>query len=353
MVRKGKVGQNMGFTRKPTVRDIARLANVSIATVSAAFNKGPVSESTRKKVFEAARKLGYRPNLIARSMVTKRTHMIGVVLPWSNIELIDSSVEYASSMKYGVIISISRFVEDGKEESCLEQLMERMVDGIIFLPKQHPAEDYVHMISAVKSAGVKLVLIDRYFREIKVDSVVTDNIKGGYLATKHLIDLGHRRIGFLGGYRGLSSIADRLEGYKKALTEAGIKIDEDLIFFVDIGDDPRELARKILTGRKDITGIFVTSDNITFDIIAEAMNLGVRIPDDVSLVGFDDLLVGHHRIDEMLNPPLTTVRQHFSLMVRKALDLLIDRIEGEEENEDKIIYIEPELIVRKSTRPLL
>ncbi len=342
--------QNVLTKTKPTMHDVARLANVSIATVSAAFNKGPVREQTRNRIFEAARKLGYRPNLIARSMITKRTHMLGMVLPWSNVEITDSAVIYANKNKYGLMSLFSAVDSENSEQKCIESLIERMVDGIIFCPEQGTSEDYAHLLSTIRSAGIKVVLIDRYFNEIKVDSVVTDNIKGGKLATEHLLKLGHKKILFLMYNPNASSTSERLEGYRLAMTEAGILFDSDMIAKVDVRENARNLAKEILSERKDITAVFATGDHLAYDVMLACKEIGRKIPDDISLVGFDDILLGPHRIGELLNPPLTTVRQDFSSMVSQAVELLISKIKNNTPDSGRIKYVQPELIVRESCK---
>ncbi len=348
------VNQNvMNRGKKPTVHDVARLARVSIATVSASFNSGPVREKTRDRILDAAQKLGYRPNLIARSMVTRKTHVLGMILPWNNVEITDAAVTSATSNSYGLMSLFSSSNSEGGERACIESLIERMVDGIIFLPKQNPEEDYGQMLSMIRSAGVKVVLIDRYFNEIKADSVVTDNVKGGRLATEYLLKSGHRKILFFMDSRKASATSDRLEGYKTALAEAGILFDNDMVAHVGMGENARNVAKEILSRRKDITAIFATSDHLAYDVMLACKEVGKKIPDDISLIGFDDILLGPHRIGEILNPPLTTVRQDFSAMVGQAIDLLISKMKTNVPDTGEIKNIEPKLIIRQSCRKVM
>ncbi len=337
----------------PTMYDVAKLASVSLGTVSAAFNDKPVREKTKRRIFEAAEKLGYRPNLIARSMVTRKTHVIGMILPWSNIEIIDSAVTSSVANGYGLMSLFSSSNLQGGERACIESLIERMVDGIIFLPKQDPKEDYSQMLSIIRSAGIKVVLIDRYFNEIRADSVVTDNVQGGRLATEYLLKLGHKKILFLMDSRKASAISDRLEGYRLAMTEAGVLFDNKLVVHVAMGSKSRDIVKEILTQRKDVTAIFATGDHLAYDVMLACNEIGKKIPEDISLIGFDDILLGPHRIGEILNPPLTTVRQDFSLMVRRAIELLISKIKDNSPERGEVQYINSELIIRKSCRKLI
>ncbi len=305
----------------------------------------------RQQILKAAKKLGYRPNLIARSMITRKTHIIGLVLPWNNVEISDSAVTISADMGYNVMISFSSTTQKG-ERSCIENLLERMVDGIIFLPKQDPEEDYSNILSTIRNAGVKVVLIDRYFNEIKADSVVTDNIKGGRLATEYLLKLGHKKILFFMDSRKASSTTDRLEGYREAMTEADLLFDDDMIAPVKMGENARNIAKEILSKRKDITAIFTSGDHLAYDVMLACKEIGKKIPDDISLVGFDDILLGPHRIGELLTPPLTTVRQNFSAMVKQAIELLISKIKNNLPDKGETKYIEPELIIRQSVRKI-
>ena len=338
---------------KPTMQDVANIANVSIATVSAAFNDGSIKESTRKKILDTAEKIGYRPNLIARSMVTKRTHMLGMVLPWNNVEITDSAVTYANKNKYGLMSLFSAVDSENSEKKCIESLIERMVDGIIFLPQQNPAEDYAHILSMIRRENIKVVVIDRYFNDIKADSVVTNNIKASKLTTEYLLSLGHKRILFFMDSHKVSSTADRLEGYRLAMSEAGILFDNDIIAQVDMGGNARNVAKKILSRREDITAIVATNDHLAYDVMLACKEIGRKIPEDISLVGFDDILLGPHRIGELLNPPLTTVRQKFSAMVEYAIDWLISKVKNDLPDTGEIKYVEAELIVRKSAKRLM
>ncbi len=347
------VSQNVFETiSKPTVHDVARLAKVSISTVSASFNDGPVNEKTRLRVLEAARKLGYRPNLIARSMITKKTHVLGMILPWNNVEITDASVTAALSNNYDLIVSFSSNNAKGGERHCIERLIERRVDGIIFLPQQNPFEDYSQILSVIRMSGIKVVLIDKYFNEIKADAIVTDNIKGGMLATEYLLKLGHRKILFLADSEKSSCGAERLEGYMLAFSKAGIVVDRDMIVYVSKGENAKSTTKKILTSSKDITAIFATGDHLAYDVMLACKEIGRKIPDDVSLVGFDDMLLGPHRIGEILNPPLTTIRQDFTSMVQQAVELLVSKIKDDFPEKGEIKYIKPELIVRESARKI-
>ncbi len=337
---------------KPTIYDVAKLASVSIATVSAAFNDGPIKDKTRSKILHAAKKLGYRPNLIARSMVTKKTHVLGLILPWNNVELTDAAVIYSNENKYGLMSLFSGSYSQAGERTCIENLIERRVDGIIFLPQQNLTEDYAHLLAMIREEDIKVVLIDRYFNEIKIDSVVTDNVEGGRLATEYLLKLGHKKILFFIDSHKASSTYDRLEGYRTAMTQAGILFDNDMIVQVDIGDNAKNVAKEILTRRKDITAIFAINDHLAYDVMLACEEIGKKIPDEISLVGFDDILLGPHRIGRLLNPPLTTIRQNFSFMVKQAIEILIAKIKNNAPDTGEIKYIKPEIIVRKSVKKI-
>lgn len=353
MPMKAKNSSNPDKKKTITIVDIARMAGVSTATVSAAFNKGSIRKATYDRVMSVSNRVGYRPNRIARSMVTKQTHVLGLILYGVITELMDSATTCATRMGYDLMAFFSHDMGEGGERRCVDRLLERMVDGVILMPQQNDSVDYGQLVAEIRSAGSEVVMIDRCFREIKVDSVVTDNQKGAFLAVNHLISQGHRRIALVRGLeKNCSSQIERFDGYIDALSEAGIPFDKDLVYVEPEDRDLNKLFRGMLVNKPDITAIFGAVDYLAYEAITACRQLGIRIPEDVSLVGYDDVLMSGRRIGEMLHPQLTTIRQDFTGMVNKAIELLIERINGKSErcNSNKIYYLEPELIVRESTK---
>jgi LacI family transcriptional regulator len=338
-------------TSKPTVHDVARLAGVAISTVSAAFNDGPVSNETRLKVLEAAKMLGYVRNGLARSMVTKKSYMLGLVLPWNNVEIIDSAVRRAHETGYGLMTLFSDGVTGASETELIQRMVERMVDGIIFAPKMDAGTNYSEIFSMVKAAKVEMVLVDRHFMDIQSDSFVSDDRAGAAQAVNHLASLGHRKIVFLSNFDDSSAMRERRDGTFDAARRMGIECDPETAVRVSNTDESFDVLKKIFTSSKrKATAIFAATDHVAYDAIIACGRLGLRIPEDISIVGYGDLLIGPHRIGELLSPPLTAVRQNFALIATMAVDRIREKLSsGYEKNGIKSVKIETELVVRKSS----
>ncbi|HEY8362023.1 MAG TPA: LacI family DNA-binding transcriptional regulator [Tissierellaceae bacterium] len=330
-----------------TIKDIAKLANVSIATVSRVINNKPggVSEETRKRILELVKELGYQPNAIARSLVTKKTKTIGLIIPdISNPFFPDIArgVEDGAYM-YGYNVFLCNTDDNlAKESEYINALKEKYVDGIIFTSSSIPKHE--HMVALIKS-GIPVVIIDRRIDFEDVYGVFVDNYEGGYIATKYLIDLGHRRIACIAGPLHTTTAKDRLEGYKKALMESGISIEEELIFEGDYKINSGIVgAEKVLQHK--ITAIFACNDLMAYGAYKTIKSLGYKIPDDVSVIGFDDI-----QLSQILEPQLTTIKQPAYDMGLTAASMLIKLVEGQKLNK-RVINFKPRLIIRRSTKSI-
>lgn len=330
------------------LKDIARLANVSIATVSMILNnKGQnISASTRENILRIARERNYIPNAMARSLIIGRTKIIGLIIPdISNPffpELARGVEDKANVSGYNVIFcNIDDDLE--KEEKCLEMLAEKMVDGIIYA---HSAKRTGGLESYIRE-NVPIILIDRDMDVKNVKGkVLVDNLHGAYQGVKHLLEKGYRKIAFVTGALTSNTALGRLNGYKKALMEYDVQINERYIKAGHYKSEwGVEATKQFLLEGIDFDAVFCGNDLIALGVMKTLIDQGFRIPDDVGVVGFDDIWMA-----KMVVPELTSIKQPIYEMGCKAAEMLIDVISNPEtEGVDREIILKPQLIVRRSS----
>lgn len=333
-----------------TIKDIAKKANVSITTVSRVLNNKTegIGEETRKRILDIIEEMDYRPNTIARSMITKQTNTIGLIIPDIRNpffpELVRGVEDVANQAKYSVFLCNT----DGsinRETKALRLMEEKNVDGIVFTSSHattgHPLQEFVH------KHKTPVVLLDRGLDDEKFSGVYTDNEKAGYLATKHLVELSHVKIGCITGPSDIQNSKDRLKGYVKALEENQLSIDESLIISGDYQMEGGYRAAKTLLKKQGVTAIFALNDLMAFGVYQAAAELGIRIPDELSVVGFDNL-----KYNQLLNPKLTTIEQPVYRMGEMATRMLLKQIKEGGDADNRTIHLEPELIVKGSCKKL-
>ncbi|SKC83566.1 LacI family DNA-binding transcriptional regulator [Maledivibacter halophilus] len=328
-----------------TIKDIARMANVSTTTVSRVINNKSegVSESTRKKILDLVKEFNYQPNALARGLVTKKTKTIGLIIPdISNPFFPDIARGVEDSANdYGYNVFLCNTDEDlHKESEYINALKEKYVDGIIFTLASIPK--YEHILDLIKS-GIPVVMMDRFIESKDIKGVFLDNLEGGYIATKHLIDLGHRKIGCITGPLHTKTSIERYEGYQKALMDANITLDKSFVVESNYKMDGGMKAAEELLREKKITSIFACNDLMAYGAYKVIKACEYKIPQDISIVGFDDIL-----ISQMLETQLTTIKQPTYDMGATAAKMLIDMIEGKKVRK-KIVSFKPQLIIRQST----
>jgi DNA-binding LacI/PurR family transcriptional regulator len=342
--------------KSSTLSDVAKTAGVTSMTVSRVINQnGYVSEETREKVLRAVKDLNYRRNGLARGLKRQRTDTIGLVLgdianPYA-AELARSIRDVTSQHGYNLFICISE--HSAKEDvAAFDALTEHQVDGIIVATRSNRIGDE-HLHEMVER-GVSVVCIGRDFYDENSDSVMADALRGGFQATRHLIDLGHKKIAFIGATLASEKNLKRFQGYLKALEENGLEIDERLITGnTEANDDAPgysteklgyEAMKRLLVLPSRPTAVFARNDFTAIGAINAIKENGLRIPEDISIVGFDDIPMAAHTA-----PALTTVRQPTRRQGSLAAEFLLRRIEAKEavEREEKIL--ECELIIRDST----
>ena len=342
--------------RQSTLSDVAKSVGVTSMTVSRVINEnGYVSEETREKVLLAVREMNYRKNGLARNLKRQFTETVGLVLgdisnPYST-ELARAVRETLIHRGFNLFICISE--HSAKEDIvAFKSLADHSVDGIIVATRSNESGD--NYLRGIVESNLPVVIIGRDFYHAEVDFVSPDNLTGGFEATRHLIDLGHERIGFIGASLKGGSSLKRLQGYLKALEHHHIEIDERLITGrnENVSEVPGysteeigfEGMKRLLTLPKPPTAIFARNDFTAIGAMSAIKEAGLRIPEDISIVGFDDISLAVRT-----SPPLTTVRQPMRLEGQIAAEMLLERIEGTEKKSRQERVLNCELIVREST----
>lgn len=321
---------------KSTIFDVAKKAGVSKSTVSRVINnQGNVKEKTRKKILKVMRSLNYHPNSSARSLVTKRTNTIGLIVPditdFFYLQFIKGAEVVGIKNNYNMMLLSSRWdVEE--ERYCLKMFGEGRVDGVLLISGNWVGEPYLNCPELEK---MPLVIIDRTLNNHVIPTINVDNKNGGYLGTRHLLENGHRMIAFVTGLANQKASLDRMEGYRQAMDEAGVRESDNLIYPGDFTEKSGyQVTRQVLEAGKGITAIFYANDLMAIGGIKAIKEKGLKIPDDLSLIGCDDL-----ELVSLIDPPFTTLRQPRYKMGYTGMELLINSIEHKDNiNPAQIIY---------------
>jgi DNA-binding LacI/PurR family transcriptional regulator len=329
--------------RQPSIKDIARLARVSHPTVSRALQNSPlVNPRTAEKIRKIALESGYRASAVARGLVTRRTRTIGLVVttvadPFTS-EVVSGIEQTANDHGYSVFLADSN-ADPERERKVVQAFAERRVDGIIVTSSRVGAL-YLPLLSEMM---VPIVLVNDQHPGAFVHSVMICNLEGSRAVANHLVELGHRRIAYLGDKFGYQSDAERYAGYREALHAAGIPHDPELVVH---GDGKPEAAMRamdtLLALTHPPTAVCCYNDMSALGAMRSIHMHGLRVPDDISVAGFDDLFIASYT-----QPPLTTVRQPMRRMGQMAMESLFKLMSGEE--QEVKIKVEAELIVREST----
>jgi len=330
----------------PTIRDVAKAAEVGLATVSRVLNNsGYVKPETRERVLHAAEQLGFVPNMVARSLVRKTTSTIGLVIPDITnpfFPAVTRGVEDAASEAGFTVFLCNTDNDPAMEAQDVRKLRERMVDGIIFVG----TTDRRELVESLLAENVPVVVTDRLVADLEVDSVLVDNVAGAKAACRHLLDLGHTRIAHAAGHRQTRTGQERFTGYSQALLDAGFPADDSLVAWGDFTTESGYRVAQVLLGRTPHpTAIFAGNDMMAFGVLRAAQEAGISVPDDLSVIGFDDI-----QMAGLFRPGLTTVRQPAYDMGRVAMSLLQERMAGTSSNGSRHHLFQPELVVRGTTR---
>jgi LacI family transcriptional regulator len=337
--------------RPATLRDVAAAARVHPATASRALNPETrilVSEGTARRVTEAAVALGYRPNPVARSLRTRKSHTIGVLIPDLNNPLFPPIVrgleDRLASAGYVVLLG-NTDGDSGKEQIIFEQMRARHVDGYV-LATAHESNP---VLAEAARAELPVVLMNRLAPDYSFSSVSADNEQGMRMSVAHLAALGHTRIAHIAGPQQISTGEGRRRGFLAGMKASGLDIHDDLIITASgyTVEEGTRCCRELLESGAGFTAVAVANDMLAVGCYAALDDAGLRCPDDLSLVGFNDM-----PFIDRLRPPLTTVRFPHYQLGTEAAQLLLERVTNRE-SPVKILYLAPELIVRGSTAPLV
>lgn len=328
-----------------TIKDVAAQAGVSPSTVSRVLADSPrISEETKERVRRVLRELDYHPNAFARSLVTNVAGAIGILIPpgtefFQNpffSEMMSGVTEVARSQGFDIVLSTSV----NEETEGLERMIRgRRVDGVLLLRsrKRDPA------IQAVLEHHFPAVLLGRPAEDVPISSVNNENVQAAYVATKHLVSLGHHKIGFLGGDMSYVVTDDRLRGYRQALRDNGIEPDERMEVASYLVEQGGYLGMmRLLAASERPTAVLASDDVLAFGAMRAAGELGYQLPEDMAIVGFNDI-----RLAELANPALTSVRVHMHDLGVAAAELLVERIKNPESPPEERI-VPTELVIRNS-----
>lgn len=330
-----------------TLRDVAKSANVSVAVASRVLGKhGYVSEEKKLKVQAAAKKLGYAPNMLARSLKTANTFSLGIVIADITTNfftlLVRGADDVARQNGYHCIVCNSD-EDPEKEKVLLEELWNRKVDGIILCP----TEKNVQQLRLMRRSGMPMVLVDRRIPQLDTVSITVDNRLGAFEGVTHLLEQGYRRIAVMKGLPDITSLEERYKGYLQALERAGVEHDPQLERYGEFNAEVSQArAGELLDLKNRPDAFFICSEAMIVGTINAIQARGLRIPQDVGIVAFDDPLWA-----PILRPPLTTIRQPSYSVGTIAAQALIGQLGGSTSGPlQENIVLRPELIIRGSCR---
>lgn len=331
-----------------TIHDIAKKLNISASTVSRALKDNPlISEATRKKIKETAVEMGYRPNIMAANLRTRKTNTIGVIVPLINRHFFSSVIsgieDVAYKQKFAVTISQSNDNLD-KESKIAHTLFSNRVDGLI-LSIGMETQSYEHL-KLFSERNIPLVFFDRIVDEIPAHKIVVDDFGGAYRATQHLLEQGRKHVAHIGGPLNLQIYSKREAGYRQAISDAGLQINENHILHNSLTrEDGLKAIKKILTRQHRPDAIFCANDTTALSAIIHLNNTGIKVPEEIAIVGFSN-----EPFSELVTPSITTVKQPGFEMGQKAAELLIKQIQSNTKPTTfETIMMKTELIIRNSS----
>lgn len=340
----------MPMSKRPTIKDVAKMAGLSLSTVSLVINKnGYVSEETRINVLRVVKELGYHPSRAAKGLASKTSGNIGFILsddhfsqaePFYTMIFLGTEFEARDHNYYILLTTVGKTFKE--PQSVPRFLLERNVDGVIIAGKINPK-----LVDYVDRLGLPMMLVDYTFPKKRISSVLIDNRKGAHLAVQHLVNLGHREIGFIGGDIEHPSLAERFLAYKDCLVANGIAPNQNLM----MTDEPdsgmkngSSAIRRMLERDGKPTAIFAANDAMAIGCMQYVKQRGMKIPDDVAIVGFDDIVSSSH-----VEPRLTTIKVFKEEMGALAVRSLIESVKSKSRTVVNT-YVPVELVVRESTQ---
>ena len=330
-------------SRPPVMADVAKLAGVSHQTVSRVLNGAPnVTRATRAKVLAAIRELDYRPNSAARALATRRSQTLGVVSFASTLygpaSMLDGLEQAARSAGYFVCVASLRSLDARSVQEAVDRLRDQGVEGIAIIAPQTSAAGGVAEVSSV----VPVVMVGTGAPSA-VPRIAVDNSAGAAAATRHLLDLGHRTVHHVAGPAGWLESRERQAGWRRVLEEAGARVPP--VYGGDWSSRAGYAAGQRIAADREVTAVFCANDHMALGLLRAVHEAGRSVPGDLSVIGFD-----HIPESAYLIPPLTTVRQDFEEVGRRALGLLVEELSGVTRLPDHVL-VSPDLVVRNSAGP--
>ena len=337
----------MSVSIVPTIRDVAKRAGVAPITASRVVNNPEtVSAHTRERVEQAIQELGYVPNRVARSLRLRRTQTLALVVTditnpfWTTVA---RGVEDAAQSAGFNVILCNTDESESKQQRYLDVLLQKRVDGILLVPAGASTE----LGEWIRRQSTPLVMLDRRIRLAQVDVVCGDSEGGAHQLVRHLLSLGHQSIAVLSGPRGVSTAEDRVNGYRRALTEAGLEVRADWVRYGEFGQKSGYvMARQVLATVPPPTALFAANNFIAVGALRALREAGLRVPQDISVVAFDDAVS-----ELVIEPFLTVVDQPAYEMGKRATELLLARLSGSAANGHQEIVLPTQLAVRRSSSP--
>lgn len=331
--------------KRTTIKDIAKKVNVSPRSVSLALNnEGRLSKSTRELILKVAQEMNYQPNIMAKGLVNQKTYMIGVVLPYLTnsffINIISDIEERCLADGYDILLGNSSS-SIKSEKGSIRRMVDRQVDGIICCPDPRYFEFYTKLLET----NIPLIQIMTHIKGMEVSSVLVDDEEGGFIATNHLLDLGHENIGFISYDKDYyEEIQLRKQGYRRALVKRGISLDLEKYEIVSdlSAAGAYEAASAQIRNNSAMTAIYASTDLAAIGVIQACLDAGKRVPEDISVIGYDDIDLAKLQIGY----PLTTIAQPKDLIGNIAFTMLKDLMQGK---KTESVLLKPKLVVRRTT----
>jgi LacI family transcriptional regulator len=330
----------------PTLKDVAQRAGVAVQTVSSILHERPgYTPETRARVLAAIEELGYRPFSVAQSLRTRQTHTIALIISDianpSFATMASAAEDYAHQFGYSLVV-YNTHDDIVRETGYIRTIAQRWIDGALFVS----TEDRATSLDAFRTANIPVVAIDRIPEGYTGPSVTIDNTKAGWVAAEHLLDLGHTNLSHISGPLRLQLVRERQAGFAQAIEARGLQLGPCSGGEGNWGCEYGYRAMlDLLRCAPRPTGVFAANDRMAIGAMAAIYEASLRVPHDISVVGLDDIEVAAYQ-----SPPLTTVRQSFAELATRALQLLLDILEGKEPAQPRVV-LEPTLVVRQTTAP--
>lgn len=331
-----------------TIKDIARIAKVSVGTVSMALNEKPgVNEETRKKILAIAEELNYKPNLYARYLTNQKTNLIGLIVtditnPFFG-NMIDMIQKNLDKHGYDTMLGISRG-SVSEEKKIIQKFIDMQVGGVIAVPSHNPMPDLKHYQALLKQ-NIFCYFVTSYYPNIDIPCIMTDLSDGAYQLVRYLLDTGHRQIVYITGNLSVPVSSLRVNGYISAYREAGLSYQEDWIIPAEVTLEGGYTATEQILQNLKPDAIITVNDFMAMGVLKCLKEHNLKVPEDISVAGYDDLVY-----TSMLETPLTTVHQPLDQICQRVVTTFLEQQSGQNNTIEKVL-LKPHLVIRESSKP--